>query len=95
MRLADLLEGDYDPDWLYEIGVDQAAAELRRLQAVNQELLEALRIALPYVQQTLHEHIKEYEYDFSNKAAIEKEREMQLHVITILNAIDEATGETE
>jgi hypothetical protein len=39
-RLADEIEGDYDPDWLYEIGADEIAAELRlrRLAAENDAL---------------------------------------------------------
>ena len=86
---------ELNPEKFAELLIQENAAELNRLKDINQELLEASRIALPYVQQTLHGHIKEYEYDFSNKAAIEKEREMKLHVITILNAIDLATGETE
>lgn len=31
LRLADALESDFDPDWMYELGYDQIAAELRRL----------------------------------------------------------------
>jgi hypothetical protein len=42
LRLADLLDSDFDPDWMYELGYDQIAAELRRLSAVNAELLELL-----------------------------------------------------
>lgn len=40
LRLADEIEGDYDPDWLYEIGADEIAAELRlrRLAAENDAL---------------------------------------------------------
>ena len=30
LRLAEILEGDYCPDWFYEQGVDEVAAELRR-----------------------------------------------------------------
>ena len=44
LRLAEILEGDYCPDWFYEQGVDEAAAELRRLHALNAELLEALKL---------------------------------------------------
>lgn len=33
LRLAEILEGDYCPDWFYEIGVDEVCAELRRLHA--------------------------------------------------------------
>ena len=50
LRLADEIEGDYDPDWLYEIGVDEIAAELRRLSKVEAQrdaLLEALKRAEP------------------------------------------------
>jgi hypothetical protein len=41
LRLADEIEGDYDPDWLYEIGADEIAAELRRLHAENEALRKA------------------------------------------------------
>ena len=42
-RLADEIEGDYEPDWLYEIGADEIAAELRlrRLSAENEALRKA------------------------------------------------------
>lgn len=33
LRLAEILEGDYCPDWFYEQGVDEVAAELRRQHA--------------------------------------------------------------
>ena len=42
LRLADEIEGDYDPDWLYEIGVDEIAAELRRLHAECNDLARQL-----------------------------------------------------
>ena len=38
LRLAEILEGDYCPDWFYEQGVDEVAAELRRLHARIAEL---------------------------------------------------------
>ena len=38
LRLADFLDDQYDPSH----NLEEAAAELRRLHAVNQELLEAL-----------------------------------------------------
>lgn len=38
LRLAEILEGDYCPDWLYEQGVDEVAAELRRLHTYCMEL---------------------------------------------------------
>ena len=38
LRLAEILEGDYCPDWFYEQGVDEVAAELRRLHAENESL---------------------------------------------------------
>jgi hypothetical protein len=40
LRLADFLDDQYDPSH----NLEKAAAELRRLHAVNQELLEALRL---------------------------------------------------
>ena len=38
LRLAEILEGDYCPDWLYERGVDEVSAELRRQHARITEL---------------------------------------------------------
>ena len=38
IRLAEILEGDYCPDWFYEQGVDEVAAELRRLHTYCMEL---------------------------------------------------------
>lgn len=38
LRLADAINSDFDPDWMYETGLDQIAAELRRLQAENESL---------------------------------------------------------
>ena len=38
LRLAEILEGDYCPDWFYEQGVDEVAAELRRQHARIAEL---------------------------------------------------------
>jgi hypothetical protein len=43
LRLADFLDDQYDPSH----NLEEAAAELRRLHAVNQELLEALKLAWP------------------------------------------------
>ena len=51
LRLADALETCAREKSLF--GATAAAAELRRLHAVNQELLEALKECLPYVGQTL------------------------------------------
>lgn len=42
LRLADFLDDQYDPSH----NLEEAADELRRLHAVNQELLEALKQAL-------------------------------------------------
>jgi hypothetical protein len=40
LRLADIIDSDFDPDWMAEEGYDQIAAELRRLHgevaAMNQ-----------------------------------------------------------
>ena len=38
LRLAEILEGDYCPDWFYEQVVDEVAAELLRLHAENAAL---------------------------------------------------------
>jgi len=43
LRLADLIDSDFDPDWMTEKGYDQIAAELRRLHSVNADKLEALK----------------------------------------------------
>lgn len=45
LQLADLIDSDFDPDWMAEEGYDQIAAELRRLHSVNAELLVALKLA--------------------------------------------------
>jgi hypothetical protein len=41
LRLADFLDDQYDPSH----NLEEAAAELRRLHALNGELLEALKLA--------------------------------------------------
>ena len=38
LRLAEILEGDYCPDWFYEQGVDEVSAELRTQHARITEL---------------------------------------------------------
>ena len=38
LRLAEILEGDYCPDWFYEQGVDEVTTELRRQHARIAEL---------------------------------------------------------
>ena len=38
LRLAEILEGDYCPDWFYETGVDEVSAELRAQHARITEL---------------------------------------------------------
>lgn len=38
LRLAEILEGDYCPDWFYETGVDEVSAELRSQHARITEL---------------------------------------------------------
>jgi hypothetical protein len=43
LRLADALQSDFDPDWMHEHGYDEIAIELRRLHALNAELVGALR----------------------------------------------------
>jgi hypothetical protein len=43
LRLADVIDSDFDPDWMAEESYDQIAAELRRLYANNTNLLNALR----------------------------------------------------
>jgi len=43
LRLADTIEEDPTTTWGYREAAHAAAAELRRLHATNQELLEALK----------------------------------------------------
>ncbi len=52
LRLADAL-ADYTGVTLAQM--DQAAAELRRLHALNAELLEALKTAVVYAELRLHD----------------------------------------
>ena len=52
LRLADFLDDQYDPSH----NLEEAAAELRRLHAVNQELLEALRLTSIECQYLHHTH---------------------------------------
>ncbi|CAN7480495.1 hypothetical protein LJR074_003246 [Acidovorax sp. LjRoot74] len=47
LRLAEILEGDYCPDWFYEQGVDEVAAELRRLHAENERLAALVEAQQP------------------------------------------------
>ena len=49
LRLADLIDSDFDPDWMTEEGFDQIAAELRRLHSVNADLLAALNTMLTHM----------------------------------------------
>jgi hypothetical protein len=61
LRLADALqqqavwEGHYGPSYLRDL-LPEAAAELRRLHAVNAELLEALRLTSIDCQYLHHAH---------------------------------------
>jgi hypothetical protein len=52
LRLADFLDDQYDPSH----NLEEAAAELRRLHAVNRELLEALRLTSIDCQYLHHAH---------------------------------------
>ncbi len=52
LRLADFLDDQYDPSH----NLEEAAAELRRLHAVNQELLESLRLTSIDCQYLHHAH---------------------------------------
>jgi len=52
LRLADFLDDQYDPSH----NLEEAADELRRLHAVNQELLEALRLTIIDCQYLHHTH---------------------------------------
>jgi hypothetical protein len=52
LQLADFLDDQYDPSH----NLEEAAAELRRLHAVNQELLEALRLTSIDCQYLHHAH---------------------------------------
>ena len=56
LRLAKILEGDYCPDWFYEQGVDEVAAELRRLHAENaapQQGYDAARLEIDHLRGAL------------------------------------------
>jgi len=52
LRLADFLDDQYDPSH----NLEEAADELRRLHAVNAELLEALRLTSIDCQYLHHAH---------------------------------------
>jgi hypothetical protein len=52
LRLADFLDDQYDPSH----NLEEAADELRRLHAVNAELLEALRLTSIDCQYLHHTH---------------------------------------
>lgn len=34
--LADIIDSDFDPDWMYEVGYDRISAELRRLHEAHE-----------------------------------------------------------
>ena len=51
LRLADIIEQDPTTTWGYREASHAAAAELRRLHEVNQELLAALVYLTAYAQQ--------------------------------------------
>ena len=59
LRLAAILEGDYCPDWFYEQGVDEVAAELRRQHARIAELeAQVIRDCMTHVQNPAeNEHV--------------------------------------
>lgn len=60
LRLAEILEGDYCPDWFYEQGVDEVAAELRRLHAENTTLQQGYDAARLEIE-ALHARVQELE----------------------------------
>lgn len=58
LRLAEILEGDYCPDWFYEQGVDEVAAELRRLHAENERLAALVEAQQPAPSAAAHKACK-------------------------------------
>ena len=72
LRLAEILEGDYCPDWFYEQGVDEVAAELRRqhtriaeleseLEAVGAGGVQPLRKCLHHIEEPLEKVLERRE----------------------------------
>lgn len=43
--LADIIDSDFDSDWMYEVGYERISAELRRLHAENERLTDCLEEA--------------------------------------------------
>lgn len=82
-------------DWLFDnvqhINHAEAAAELRRLHAMNNELLEALVLAWPIIE---HERFKQDGSYGSNFAQHKADRARQAHA-KARAAIAKATGETD
>lgn len=66
LRLADEL-ADYTGFTV--VGMDQAAAELRRLHELNQELLEALKLVFPTLERLKFEADGSYGNNFSQARA--------------------------
>jgi hypothetical protein len=76
LRLADLIQSDFDPDWMIELGYDQIAAELRRLHELHvlyQDKVQRLEDAVKLERNRIwtQAHWTEYERSI---AAVERKR---------------------
>jgi hypothetical protein len=69
LRLADAIEAPFTSEWMKGITLDHFAAELRRLHTLNQELVEALELA---VRQNSHDMVMTGEELRTCEAALAK-----------------------
>jgi hypothetical protein len=79
LRLAEALEAPLSAEWMKEITLDHIAAELRRLHEVNQELVEALQLAIDshgylLMSDPPQEAWKAYKVEAKARAALAKAR---------------------
>ena len=82
LRLAEILEGDYCPDWFYEQGVDEVAAELRRLHAENETLrtgYDAARLEIKSLQARVQE-LGQQARECSDRKVVQLESALAMHV---------------
>jgi hypothetical protein len=83
LRLADTIEEDPTTTWGYREAAHAAAAELRRLHAVNADLLQALKNATEAI-----EHWGLYATDY-----FQKKWDLQGDIVAACAAIDRAEGQ--